>query len=52
MRLELYPSGEQRYATTEKEALAFHYATEHFRFRFKIATDHSALKRLSSIEPK
>ena len=48
---------ERRYATTEKEALAIHYATEHFRLyllgrRFKIVTDHSALKCLSSIEPK
>ena len=48
---------ERRYATTEKEALAIHYATEHFRLyllgrRFKIVTDHSALKWLSSIEPK
>ena len=48
---------ERRYATTEKEALAIHYATEHFRLyllgrRFKIVIDHSALKWLSSIEPK
>ena len=48
---------EQCYATTEKEALAIHYVTEHFRLyllgrRFKIVTDHSALKWLSSIEPK
>ena len=48
---------ERRYATTEKEALAIHHATEHFRLyllgrQFTIVTDHSALKGLSSIEPK
>ena len=46
-----------KHATTEKEALAIHYGSEHFRLyllgcHFKIVTNHSTLRWLSSIEPK
>ena len=50
-------SPERNYATTEKEALAIHCGTQHFRLyllgpKFTIVTDHSALRWLNTIEPK
>jgi phospholipid-translocating ATPase len=43
---------EQKYSTTEKEALAVIFGTAHFRVyllgrHFKLITDHSALRWLS-----
>ena len=48
---------EQNYSTTEKEAFAIQFDTQHFRVylvgrKFTIITDHKALKWLNQIEPK
>lgn len=48
---------EQQYSTTEKEAYAVVYGTEHFRVyllgrHFEVITDHNALRWLHSMEPK
>ena len=48
---------EQNYSTTEKEAFAIQFGTQHFRVylvgrKFTIITDHNALKWLNQIEPK
>ena len=48
---------EKNYSTTEKEAFAIHFGTQHFRVyllgrKFTISTDHSALSWLHSMEPK
>ena len=48
---------ERNYETTEKEVLAIHYGTQHFRLyllgrKFTIVTDHNALRWLNTIEPK
>ena len=48
---------EKAYSTTEKEALAVVFATDHFRAyllgrQFTLITDHSALCWLNSLEPK
>ena len=52
-----FTSHERNYATTEKEPLAIHCGTQHFRlyllgYEFTIVTDHSALRWLNTIEPK
>ena len=48
---------EKNYSTTEKEAFAIQFGTQHFRVyllgrKFTISTDHSALSWLHSMEPK
>ena len=48
---------EKGYSTTEKEALAIVFATDHFcpyllGKKFTVITDHSALRWLHSVEPK
>ena len=48
---------EKNYSTTEKEAFAIQFGTQHFRVyllgrKFTISTDHSALSWLHSVEPK
>ena len=48
---------ERNYSTTEKEAYAIQFGTQHFRVylvgrKFTIITDHNALKWLNQIEPK
>ena len=48
---------EKGYSTTEKEALAIVFATDHFHpyfleNKFTVITDHSALRWLHSVEPK
>ena len=48
---------EKTYSTMEKEALAIVFAPQHFQVylvghKFEIITDHCALKRLHSIEPR
>ena len=48
---------EQNYSTTEKEAFAIQFGTQHFRVylvgrKLTIITDHNALKWLNQIEPK
>ena len=48
---------ERKYSTTEKEACAVVYAMNHFRVyllgrKFKVITDHNALRWLYSMEAK
>ena len=48
---------EKNYSTTEKEAFAIQFGTQHFRVyllgrKFTISSDHSALSWLHSMEPK
>ena len=48
---------ERNYSTTEKEAFAIQFGTQHFRVylvgrKFTILTDHNALTWLNQIEPK
>ena len=50
-------SREQKYSTTEKEALAVVFGTSHFRVyllsrHFKLITDHNALRWMHTMEAK
>ena len=50
-------STRKEYSTTEKEAFAIQFGTQHFRVyllgrKFTVSTDHSALSWLHSMEPK